>query len=89
MKHIALQSMSRALDELRMGSQSISVFCTVWRTQKPALASLPTRYLEVMENLLVRLETGSMFTEESCSFSQEDLHQAFASWLRQATTLSE
>jgi hypothetical protein len=37
------------------------------------LQALPPRYGEVLLNLLDRLESSALFTEESCSFSQKDL----------------
>ena len=37
-----------------------------------------------MEDLLARLESGSHFTEESCSYSQEDLLANLADWLNKA-----
>jgi hypothetical protein len=37
-----------------------------------------------MEDLLGRMEAGSLFTEESCSFSQEDLQANLAVWLDKA-----
>ncbi|MDB5727739.1 MAG: hypothetical protein JWR25_783 [Noviherbaspirillum sp.] len=52
--------------------------------QTALLAQLPARYAHVMEDLLGRMEAGSLFTEESCSFSQEDLQANLAVWLDKA-----
>src|SRR3979411_2457036 len=80
----ALQSMQDALTALQKKSIPVAVFCQTWRGQNPLLGSLPPRYEQVMEDLLGRLEAGSLFTEESCSFSHEDLHANLAVWLDKA-----
>ena len=63
----------------------IAAFCAAWRQQQALLASLPPRYRDVMEDLLGRLESGSHFTEESCSYSQDDLLAALLDWLDKAS----
>jgi hypothetical protein len=80
----ALQSLEDTLAGLRGGHMDIHAFCTAWRAQKPLLEALPPRYATVMEDLLGRLEAGSLFTEESCSFSQADLLSSLATWLAKA-----
>ena len=69
-------------------SQEISVqeLCKIWRNQSELLAALPSRYRDVMEDVLSRLEAGSLFTEESCSFSQSDLIAHLNVWLDKAST---
>jgi hypothetical protein len=73
-----------ALDDLRERRLATPAFCQAWRTQPALLAALPPRYGMVMEDLLGRLEAGSLFTDESCSFSQEDLQANLAVWLDKA-----
>ena len=81
----ALTAMGTSLDDLRHKRMTIERFCATWRAQKDALSALPARYGQVMEDLLGRLEAGSLFTEESCSFSQEDLQANLATWLDKAS----
>ncbi len=50
----------------------------------PALAALPPRYGEVWRNLLDRLDSSALFSEESCSFSQRDLLDSLQTWLDKA-----
>ncbi|RJG06884.1 hypothetical protein D3870_13535 [Noviherbaspirillum cavernae] len=83
----ALQVLADALAGLQHKQITIADFCRTWRAQKELLAQLPPRYGTVMEDLLERLESGSLFTEESCSFSQEDLQASLAVWLDKATQL--
>lgn len=80
----ALQSLRSALDDLQRKRITIAAFCQAWRAQTALLSALPPRYGQVMEDLLGRMEAGSLFTEESCSFSQEDLQANLAAWLDKA-----
>jgi hypothetical protein len=77
----ALQSLQHALTALQHKHITVAAFCQNWRAQSALLADLPPRFGQVMEDLLGRLEAGSLFTEESCSFSQEDLHANLQMWL--------
>ncbi|RJF96373.1 hypothetical protein [Noviherbaspirillum saxi] len=79
-----LAALRNALDDLQHKRITTTQFCQAWRAQPDLLAALPTRYGQVMEDLLGRLEAGSLFTEESCSFSQEDLQANLSVWLDKA-----
>ena len=81
----SLHSLREALDALRNKRMPVHAFCQTWRAQTALLAALPPRYSAVSEDLLGRLEAGSLFTEESCSFSQEDLQANLAVWLDKAS----
>ncbi|MGH8808939.1 MAG: hypothetical protein ACREX0_13775 [Noviherbaspirillum sp.] len=80
----ALQSLRTALGDLQHKRIAIAAFCMTWRAQGALLTALPPRYTQVMEDLLGRMEAGSLFTEESCSFSQEDLQANLSVWLDKA-----
>ncbi|GIZ50025.1 hypothetical protein [Noviherbaspirillum aridicola] len=80
----ALGAMRASLQALQQKRISIGSFCQVWRAQSSLLAALPPRYGQVMEDLLGRMEAGSLFTEESCSFSHEDLQTGLSTWLDKA-----
>jgi hypothetical protein len=85
MSHQAsLQTLRQALDDLRHRRLGIPAFCAAYRAEGALLAALPPRYAQVLEDLLGRLEAGSLFTEESCSFSQKDLQDNLAAWLDKA-----
>ncbi|MFJ7565334.1 hypothetical protein ACIQW9_00035 [Herminiimonas sp. NPDC097707] len=79
-----LHVLQDSLHAIRQNRLAIADFCQSWRAQTALLSALPPRYAEVMEDLLVRLETGSLFTEESCSFSQVDLLANLDLWLDKA-----
>lgn len=78
------QILHDSLNAVRENKLGITEFCQLWRSQSALLSSLPSRYNKVMEDLLSRLEAGSLFTEESCSFSQIDLLATLDVWLETA-----
>lgn len=80
----AFATLQAALAQLRARQTGVDVFCRNWRAETALLAALPPRYGQVLEDLLGRLEAGSLFSEESCSFSQEDLHAQLQIWLEKA-----
>jgi hypothetical protein len=47
-------------------------------------SGLPEPFGNALEGVLQRLESSSLFTEESCSFSKQDLVNALAFWLEKA-----
>lgn len=79
-----LSDLTAALAALRDGALSTSMFCTLARSQDALRQRLPPRYDEVLRNLLDRLESSALFTEESCSFSQRELHDSLGLWLDKA-----
>lgn len=79
-----LDSLAGWLVELRSGRLSPAEFSGKARSNALLLAALPPRYGEVLLSLLDRLEAGALFTEESCSFSVEQLHEGLAQWLAKA-----
>jgi hypothetical protein len=47
-------------------------------------SALPDKFFTVLDPILDRLESGALFSEESCSFSQRDLLDAIDAWLLKA-----
>jgi hypothetical protein len=84
MQEHTLHQLRDSLHAIRQGTLSVADFCRIWRAQSALLSALPSRFGEVMEDLLGRLEAGSLFTEESCSFSQIDLLATLDMWLDKA-----
>ena len=85
MSHLqALQSLRASLAEVQAGRLPIASLCRAARSHGSLLATLPPRYGQVLEDLLGRMEAGSLFTEESCSFSQNDLQASLQVWLDKA-----
>ena len=79
-----LSDLTAALAALRDGALSTSMFCSLARSQDALRQRLPPRYDEVLRNLLDRLESSALFSEESCSFSQKDLVANLTMWVEKA-----
>ena len=82
--HHQLATLSQALQAFEHGEHTAATLSTLARQQTTLLADLPPRYGEVLLNLLDRLESGALFSEESCSFSQKDLVANLQMWLDKA-----
>jgi hypothetical protein len=85
----SLRALRSSLDDFRHAHLTAQNFCSTWRSQETLLADLPSRYRHVMEDLLGRMEASALFTEESCSFSLDDLQASLAVWLDKATQTLE
>lgn len=84
-----LTTLARALQSFERGDHTAAALSTLARQQTTLLAALPPRYSEVLLNLLDRLESSALFSEESCSFSQKDLVANLTMWVEKAqATLS-
>jgi hypothetical protein len=54
------------------------------RASLALVSSLPSQFGEVLNNILDRLESSALFTEESCSFSQTGLLENLGGWIDKA-----
>lgn len=79
-----LGQLAAALQQLRSGELGVSAFAQLARQQAGLLAALPANYGEVLQQLLDRLESSALFSEESCSFSQTELLSSLQQWLDHA-----
>ena len=79
-----LATLARALQAFERGDHTAAALSTLARQQTTLLATLPPRYSEVLLNLLDRLESSALFSEESCSFSQKDLVANLTMWVEKA-----
>lgn len=79
-----IPELRQSLDDFLRQQITVSQLCRRWQSSDVLLTQLPPQYRAVMENILLRLESGSMFTEESCSFSQRDLITELHTWLDKA-----
>ena len=76
-----LATLAQALQAFERGDHSAAALGTLARQQTTLLDALPPRYNEVLLNLLDRLESSALFSEESCSFSQKDLVASLQMWV--------
>jgi hypothetical protein len=79
-----LAALTLALNALRQGQSTATEFARLARGQSTLLQQLPERFEVVLFDLLDRLESSALFTEESCSFSQGDLLDSLQLWLDKA-----
>ncbi|MDR6156197.1 hypothetical protein QF021_004286 [Acidovorax delafieldii] len=82
--HTQLTTFTQALQAFERGDHTAATMSTLAREQTTLLAALPPRYSEVLLNLLDRLESSALFSEESCSFSQKDLVANLTMWAEKA-----
>lgn len=81
---LQLQALDDALLRLEDGSLSAAQLNDQARAAHALLAALPERYGPVLLQLLDRLESSALFTEESCSFSHQGLLDSLQQWLDKA-----
>lgn len=79
-----LQQLRSGLGQLAQAQITASTLGQQARAAQALLQTLPPRYTEVLLNLLDRLESSALFTEESCSFSQKDLLANLQMWADKA-----
>jgi hypothetical protein len=79
-----LQTFQTALEQFCAGVLSAYALSTMARSQQELLAALPEKFPEVLHQLMDRLESSALFSEESCSFSQRDLVESIQWWVHQA-----
>jgi hypothetical protein len=75
-----LNTFTAQLAQIQNGSVQASAFVSQARAHSALLQALPEKYSTVYHDLLDRLESGALFSEESCSFSQRDLLDSLALW---------
>ena len=79
-----LVAIAARIEALRGGGGSVTTLSDDARASTELLGALPPRYGEVLLNLLDRLESSALFSEESCSFSQKDLLDNLQVWVDKA-----
>jgi hypothetical protein len=79
-----ITQLRRSLADLRAGALSVVTFVQRLPDVSTLLGRLPPRYAEVWQGLIDRLQSGALFSEESCSFSQTELIDSLAMWLDKA-----
>jgi len=76
-----LDTIQSDLERLRSGQLGVQEFSSRLRGHEALLGQLPERYRLVLLDLLDRLESSALFSEESCSFSQSDLLDNLQLWI--------
>ena len=84
LEHDQLRTVATGLGSVQQGSMNPHAFSALARQQTALLEALPVRYQEVLLQLLDRLESSALFSEESCSFSQKSLLDNLQAWVDKA-----
>lgn len=84
-KLMEFDRLQAALASYDQGQLNALGLCQAWRSESALLARLPERYGQVLEDILQRMESSALFSEESCSFSQTDLRASLQTWLERAS----
>ncbi len=69
----AVALLRTALADLRSNASGDRAFIQAARSQQVLFKALPPKFEQVWLELVDRLESSALFSEESCSFSQTDL----------------
>ncbi len=80
-----LQAFQDTLESFRAGGLTAHALSDLARGQSALLAALPEKFSEVLHQLMDRLESSALFSEESCSFSQRDLVDSLQMWADKAS----
>jgi hypothetical protein len=79
-----LVTLESGLQQLRSDTLTVAAFSRLAQDQSDLLAALPPKFAPVLQQLLDRLESSALFSEESCSFSQKDLLDSLQQWVDHA-----
>lgn len=82
-----LAALRQAYAQLQRDAMRPAEFSALARQQTNLLDALPGPYTELWHQLLDRLESAALFEQESCSFSQSELHESLQLWLDKAAQL--
>lgn len=79
-----LNAIKAKLAQLQAGDIRTTELTDAARAALVLTSSLPPQFGEVLNNILDRLESSALFTEESCSFSQTGLLENLAIWIQKS-----
>jgi len=79
-----LLKLEQALERVRAGRSNAAELARTARALPALREALPERFGTVLDDLLNRMESSALFSEESCSFSQGDLLDSLQLWLDKA-----
>ncbi|MGL4574860.1 MAG: hypothetical protein ACRCV9_08735 [Burkholderiaceae bacterium] len=79
-----LAALQTGLAHFMAGHIDAASLAKVCRGNADITTQLPGAFATVLDDIVIRLESGAMFSEESCSFSQDDLVNELQVWLEKA-----
>jgi hypothetical protein len=82
--HIQLAALQAGLAHFAAGRIDAASLAKICRGNADITTMLPGAFATVLDDIVIRLESGALFSEESCSFSQSDLVHELQIWLEKA-----
>ena len=79
-----LQALNEHLQQVLAGQLLSNTLVQTARGSHALVSALPEKYKLVLDDILDRLESSALFSEESCSFSQRDLLDSVKLWAEKA-----
>ena len=76
------ERLGTSLDDFEAGRIDMDVLIAAWRHYGVDDATLPAKWREVLDGLLMRLESARLFSQDSCSFSRSELLATMREWLK-------
>ncbi len=83
-ERLQLEGIALQVQRLSEGQGSIEALLAQTQTANELRQQLPPAFSTVLDNLTDRLQASALFTEESCSFSRQDLIDSLRLWLDKA-----
>jgi len=74
--------LGKSQDDFEAGCIDMDALIAIWRRDGCEDATLPASWREVLDGLLMRLESARLFSQDSCSFSRSELLATMREWLR-------
>ncbi|MFH1813728.1 MAG: hypothetical protein ABIF28_06090 [Pseudomonadota bacterium] len=78
------ERLGSSLDDFEAGRIDMDALIAIWRRLGVEDANLPAKWREVLDGLLMRLESARLFSQDSCSFSRSELLATMREWLARA-----
>jgi len=81
------EKLGSSLDDFEAGRIDMDALIATWRRHGVDDSNLPVKWREILDGLLMRLESARLFSQESCSFSRSELLATMREWLVRAQAL--
>ena len=81
MTQVMNEKLAASLSDFEAGRIDMDTLIAVWRQHGCDNAAIPARWREVLDGLLMRLESARLFSQDSCSFSRSELLATMREWL--------
>ena len=89
MTHMLARIQAKEIETRELLTWAKALSQTVDKRWPPEQLSSKKAYLDVWLDLLDRLESSALFTEESCSFSHADLLETMNKWVQKVASITQ